>query len=119
MADIWFHRYEGSDQKDIEGRCKLHALLDYPSLLTSYLVDYNSWIESEDGLKLASKLDKDTVLAEGTSYSTNFDTLYTANASKATRNTKLIGNIWPLWAIGVITKTRKSSLMVLEVSISL
>lgn len=28
-------------------------------------VDYNSWIESEKGLKLASTLDKDVVLAEG------------------------------------------------------
>lgn len=28
-------------------------------------VDYNSWIESPKALKLASKLDKDVVLAEG------------------------------------------------------
>lgn len=28
-------------------------------------VDYNSWIESEKGLKLAASLPKDTVLAEG------------------------------------------------------
>lgn len=27
--------------------------------------DYNSWIESPEGLKLANSLDKDTVLAEG------------------------------------------------------
>jgi hypothetical protein len=28
-------------------------------------VDYNSWIESPQGLKLAAGLDKDVVLAEG------------------------------------------------------
>lgn len=28
-------------------------------------VDYNSWQESEKGLKLAASLDKDTILAEG------------------------------------------------------
>lgn len=46
LADIWFHRYENG--RDIEGK-----------------FDYNSWIESEQGLKLAASLDKDTVLAEG------------------------------------------------------
>ena len=29
------------------------------------IVDYNSWIESDKGLKLAASLDKDVVLAEG------------------------------------------------------
>jgi hypothetical protein len=29
------------------------------------IVDYNSWIESEEGLALAATLSKDTVLAEG------------------------------------------------------
>ena len=29
------------------------------------LVDYNSWVESDTGRKLADSLDKDTVLAEG------------------------------------------------------
>ncbi|KAI1650259.1 glycosyltransferase family 62 protein [Daldinia loculata] len=50
VPNIWFHRYEGTgDNKyDIEGR-----------------FDYNSWIESDKGLKLASKLDKNIVLAEG------------------------------------------------------
>lgn len=28
-------------------------------------VDYNSWVESAKGRKLAAKLDKDVVLAEG------------------------------------------------------
>lgn len=46
MIDIWFHRYENG--RDIEGK-----------------FDYNSWIESERGLKLAASLDKDTIIAEG------------------------------------------------------
>ncbi|KAI1344794.1 putative ANP1 protein [Xylariaceae sp. FL0016] len=46
VPNIWFHRYE--NDVDIEGR-----------------FDYNSWIESDKGLRLASKLDKDVVLAEG------------------------------------------------------
>lgn len=29
------------------------------------LVDYNSWVESDKGRKLAASLDKDVVLAEG------------------------------------------------------
>lgn len=45
-ADIWFHRYKNG--RDIEGR-----------------FDYNSWIESPEGLKLAASLSKDTILAEG------------------------------------------------------
>lgn len=45
--DIWFHRYDNGG-RDIEGR-----------------FDYNSWQESEKGLKLAASLDKDTILAEG------------------------------------------------------
>lgn len=46
VPNVWFHRYENG--VDIEGR-----------------FDYNSWQESEQGLKLAASLDKDTVLAEG------------------------------------------------------
>lgn len=46
-TDVWFHRYK--DGIDIEGR-----------------FDYNSWQESEKGLKLAASLPKDVVLAEGT-----------------------------------------------------
>ena len=34
--------------------------------LTATTVDYNSWIESDKGLRLAAGLDKDTILAEGT-----------------------------------------------------
>lgn len=52
FTDIWFHRYENG--KDIEGR-----------------FDYNSWQESAKGLKLASSLPKDTIIAEGY---TEFDT---------------------------------------------
>jgi len=46
VPNIWFHRYK--DGVDIEGR-----------------FDYNSWVESDKGRKLAASLDKDVVLAEG------------------------------------------------------
>lgn len=46
VPNIWFHRYE--NDVDIEGR-----------------FDYNSWVESDKGRKLAAKLGKDVVLAEG------------------------------------------------------
>ncbi|KND91514.1 Mannan polymerase II complex ANP1 subunit [Tolypocladium ophioglossoides CBS 100239] len=46
VPNIWFHRYE--DGIDIEGR-----------------FDYNSWVESDKGRRLAERLDKDVVLAEG------------------------------------------------------
>ncbi|GAM82839.1 hypothetical protein ANO11243_008250 [Dothideomycetidae sp. 11243] len=46
VPNVWFHRYENG--RDIEGR-----------------FDYNSWQESETALKLASTLDKDTILVEG------------------------------------------------------
>ncbi|TID13828.1 glycosyltransferase family 62 protein [Venturia nashicola] len=57
VPNIWFHRYkeENGKKRDIEGR-----------------FDYNSWQESDEGLKLAASLDKDTVLAEGyKQYKTN------------------------------------------------
>lgn len=46
VPNIWFHRYK--DGKDIEGR-----------------FDYNSWIESDKALRLASSLPKDTIIVEG------------------------------------------------------
>ncbi|KAH8693139.1 N-glycosyl-transferase [Talaromyces proteolyticus] len=46
VPNIWFHRYENGI--DIEGK-----------------FDYNSWIESDKGRRLADSLPKDTVLAEG------------------------------------------------------
>ncbi|KAG5927406.1 hypothetical protein E4U42_002278 [Claviceps africana] len=46
VPNVWFHRYENG--VDIEGR-----------------FDYNSWVESDKGRRLASTLDKDVVLAEG------------------------------------------------------
>ncbi|KAK2594424.1 hypothetical protein QQS21_007878 [Conoideocrella luteorostrata] len=46
VPNIWFHRYENG--VDIEGR-----------------FDYNSWVESDKGRRLADSLDKDVVLAEG------------------------------------------------------
>lgn len=33
------------------------------------IVDYNSWVESDEGRRLANSLDKDVVLAEGGSLS--------------------------------------------------
>lgn len=63
-ADIWFHRYENG--RDIEGRCKLFPVHIYvKGTLIKSAVDYNSWIESDTGRKLAESLDKDVVLAEG------------------------------------------------------
>ncbi|KAI4125046.1 MAG: hypothetical protein LQ338_004486 [Usnochroma carphineum] len=47
VPNIWFHRI-GKDGKEIEGR-----------------YDYNSWQESWRGRRLRSRLDKDTILAEG------------------------------------------------------
>ncbi|KAJ4159866.1 uncharacterized protein LMH87_007804 [Akanthomyces muscarius] len=47
VPNIWFHRYEQNGH-DIEGR-----------------FDYNSWVESNQALALAKKLDKDTVIVEG------------------------------------------------------
>ncbi|EHK25497.1 glycosyltransferase family 62 protein [Trichoderma virens Gv29-8] len=46
VPNIWFHRYR--DGVDIEGR-----------------FDYNSWVETDQGRRLANSLDKDVVLAEG------------------------------------------------------
>ncbi|KAL8941609.1 MAG: hypothetical protein Q9211_001758 [Gyalolechia sp. 1 TL-2023] len=46
VPNIWFHRYEHG--RDIEGK-----------------FDYNSWQESDEGLRLAASLDKDVILAEG------------------------------------------------------
>ncbi|RDL38060.1 Glycosyltransferase family 62 protein [Venustampulla echinocandica] len=46
VPNIWFHRYENG--KDIEGR-----------------FDYNSWVESDKALRLASTLDKDAIIVEG------------------------------------------------------
>ncbi|KIL96436.1 hypothetical protein FAVG1_01180 [Fusarium avenaceum] len=46
VPNIWFHRFEKG--VDIEGR-----------------FDYNSWIESDKGRKLANSLPKDTVIVEG------------------------------------------------------
>lgn len=63
-VDIWFHRYENG--RDIEGRCQLSCVHFYVmKILTTPAVDYNSWIESDTGRKLADSLDKDIILAEG------------------------------------------------------
>lgn len=41
--------------------------LGHEKVLTVDTVDYNSWVESDTGRKLANSLDKDVVLAEGMS----------------------------------------------------
>ncbi|KAH8821138.1 glycosyltransferase family 62 protein [Xylogone sp. PMI_703] len=46
VPNVWFHRYE--NEKDIEGR-----------------YDYNSWIESDKGRRLAASLEKDKIIVEG------------------------------------------------------
>jgi len=50
VPNVWFHKYEmrNGKEEDIEGR-----------------FDYNSWVESDKGRKLAASLSPDTVLAEG------------------------------------------------------
>ena len=66
-----------SDLFQLQNPCK--------SSLSSFAVDYNSWQESEQGLKLAASLDKDVVLAEGMihpdegdTYSQNFPLIWFA-----------------------------------------
>lgn len=63
MVDIWFHRYENGH--DIEGKCTFFPFNSLYSWLTRLTVDYNSWIESDKGRRLAESLPKDTILAEG------------------------------------------------------
>lgn len=55
------------DGKDVEGRCrfKLNCERSGQYLANHDSVDYNAWIESDQGRKLAASLDKDVVLAEG------------------------------------------------------
>ena len=45
------------------------ATVQHRQSLTGFTVDYNSWIESDTGRKLADSLDKDVVLAEGAFWS--------------------------------------------------
>ena len=108
-VDIWFHRYENG--RDIEGRCQLLPTYINPEeLLLSSAVDYNSWIESETGRKLADSLDKDVVLAEGLDWtrSVQHENLL-LTSTQATKSTIPNENISLLWAIGEITKMRRWS----------
>lgn len=50
VPNVWFHKWEDQNGE------KVHIDARF---------DYNSWVESEQGLKLAASLPKDTVLAEG------------------------------------------------------
>lgn len=78
-------------------------------------VDYNSWQESEQGLSLAASLSKDIVLAEGLSpiltaiLGPCFGFKLMCDSLQGTRNMTPVANTWPLWVIGGITRTRKSS----------
>ena len=92
-VDIWFHRYENG--RDIEGRCQLLPTHSHSEeILLSSAVDYNSWIESETGRKLADSLDKDVVLAEGLDWarSVHHESLL-LTVAQATRSTIPNGNI--------------------------
>lgn len=51
VPNIWFHKYEDQNGE------KVHIDARF---------DYNSWVESDKGRKLANSLPKDTILAEGT-----------------------------------------------------
>lgn len=83
---MWFHRYE--DGHDIEGR-----------------FDYNSWQESEQGLKLAASLDKDVVLAEGMHCMQATWSGASTDLSQVTKSTTPVENTWPAWVIGETIKT--------------
>ncbi|KAL8635347.1 MAG: hypothetical protein Q9228_007152 [Teloschistes exilis] len=63
VPNIWFHRFDANG-KDIQGRCEL-PVIEFSCKRLMYLDDYNSWQESWRGRRLRSKLDKDTILAEG------------------------------------------------------
>lgn len=56
----------------MDGTSRANVSFDGPvvvgSVLTRLTVDYNSWVESDTGRRLANSLDKDVVLAEGSSY---------------------------------------------------
>lgn len=58
------------------------------------IVDYNSWQESEKGLRLAASLDKNVVLAEGmVQVKSNLNDQMRLIFSQVTRNTTLAGRI--------------------------
>lgn len=52
-------------EETLKGNVRLELRFGFPPLLTWHIVDYNSWQESEQGLRLAASLDKNVVLAEG------------------------------------------------------
>lgn len=61
VPNVWFHKYEEKDGKmvDIEGR-----------------FDYNSWVESNKGRKLAASLAKDDIIVEGRLRAFNRNVVY-------------------------------------------
>ena len=59
-----------------------------------FIVDYNSWQESEKGLRLAASLDKNVVLAEGViRVKSNLCNQMCLIISQVTKNTTLAGHI--------------------------
>ena len=50
VPNIWYHLWEEKDGQQVHVDARF---------------DYNSWVESEKGLKLAASLPKDTIIAEG------------------------------------------------------
>ncbi|KAL8951185.1 MAG: hypothetical protein Q9222_002815 [Ikaeria aurantiellina] len=64
VPNIWFHR-TGKDGKEIEGRCEKTRTFVAVLILTILQDDYNSWQESWRGRRMRSRLNKDTILAEG------------------------------------------------------
>ena len=80
------------------------------------IVDYNSWIESDEGRKLTSTLDKDVVLAEGELIPATRQTYGQREANhieQATSNTRPVASTWHAWATGARTRTRKFNSMAL------
>lgn len=58
-ATVWILRADVSDIQPWTEHMQVRSL-------TEQIVDYNSWVETDQGRKLANSLDKDVVLAEGT-----------------------------------------------------
>ena len=74
-------------------------------------VDYNSWIESDQGLALAASLDKDVILAEGI-VNSHLASQATDDL-QATRSTRLEESTWQRWEIGEKTTRRRLNWMAL------
>lgn len=106
----------------LKGNVRQKLQSELPPSLTWYIVDYNSWQESEQGLRLTATLDKNVVLAEGmVNIAVRKWWLYRLflTIAQAIKNSTLTESISRKWVIGEITKTKKLSLMELVESIFL